>query len=1127
MPLASLPMPLAFRYLAALALVGLAVSVTAQPGRSVVWQQTVPGLGSFTLSPDGAQALVVVTTGQTGTGQPLQEVRLYDAATGAFERTVITPASGAGYYGSTSARYAPDGQTFYTVHSASSCSPLGGCGAVLTEAIHWDLDGTELGRFDLGYYPTGIDVRPDGQRVAVGRYQGADGLPGLLVFDGALDLLTPTDAFGSVVAARYDHAGERLALGSEYGGIVFADAETLVPVGQTASPAGDPSSLAFTTDDATLVAGFGSYAKVVRAYDVASGALLWTTDVDLPRPEGESGTAATTLNAVVRPDDAFVATRITTRRYDTSVFANRIKFLRASTGEVTAEYDLGDGPTGPGALAFVPGGGLLHAVGDTLALATFEPVQERTVDLTASITPGTDFAVLGDTVRFTARIVNDGVEPALGTAYETVLHDALTYVGGLAASAGTAEIDGTTIRWTGDVPAGGEVTVAYDLRVSSYGTYEFTAIQGEVDHASLLQPILLSREFSTFRSERIYTSQGAVPIPDAACPAGAESTIEITDAVAIKNLRVGVTAEHPDRGDLQIDLLPPTGDVFPLIGPYATDAENVDVLFEDDGGIAPWAWANGDHDVGGQTYRMGVKPNEVYHPETLFADRFDGTSAAGTWTLRVCDAAAGGAGSLLHWSLLLDDAGPQGSEDEGVSLVVDGPRGLRYLGPPAAGVTVDDLAAQNLVRGVPGYYASMLPNLWTAYDAAADEWTASGGTGEVLELGRAFMWRLYDRVAGHPTISASVELPFTLSTDLEPNTGDVTLTLDTEGTRMAYLANPFGEPLDLTGIFDWPGGSDIVRAVWAYDAVSRGWVFEPESVRPWEGFRVRARVPRPNGRPRTLTIPATAAGASASGATASRTAAQGAAPALSFTLSGTDADGRPLADRALTIAFSDEADAGFDADEDVEKFQVPADRYALVGARVGGQWVGYDVRPFATATVPLAVEARGTGRSFTLSWDASALPAGLPVVLVDLATGAEVDVRTRSHVAFEARPLPAHADVPEGSVADGAQATDRFALRIGSALADAEAEVSEVELSAVVPNPSAGSARVAFAVPEAGAARLTVVDVQGREVAVLTDGLVEAGRHEVRLGGPLAAGVYLVRLEAGGTVRTRQAVIVR
>ena len=57
--------------------------------------------------------------------------------------------------------------------------------------------------------------------------------------------------------------------------------------------------------------------------------------------------------------------------------------------------------------------------------------------------------------------------------------------------------------------------------------------------------------------------------------------------------------------------------------------------------------------------------------------------------------------------------------------------------------------------------------------------------------------------------------------------------------------------------------------------------------------------------------------------------------------------------------------------------------------------------------------------------------------------------------------------------------------------------------------------------------RLTVLDVRGRRVATLVDGPLSAGRHEARLDGSLAAGVYIIRLEAGGTVITRQAVVVR
>ena len=99
-------------------------------------------------------------------------------------------------------------------------------------------------------------------------------------------------------------------------------------------------------------------------------------------------------------------------------------------------------------------------------------------------------------------------------------------------------------------------------------------------------------------------------------------------------------------------------------------------------------------------------------------------------------------------------------------------------------------------------------------------------------------------------------------------------------------------------------------------------------------------------------------------------------------------------------------------------------------------------------------------------------------------------------------------------LADGSAAADRFVLRIGTPRVSAEGAVTEVVLEPVAPNPSSGSARVAFALPEAGSVRLTVVDVRGREVALLAEGLWAAGRHETRLGA--AAHGYPITYEAGG-----------
>lgn len=58
--------------------------------------------------------------------------------------------------------------------------------------------------------------------------------------------------------------------------------------------------------------------------------------------------------------------------------------------------------------------------------------------------------------------------------------------------------------------------------------------------------------------------------------------------------------------------------------------------------------------------------------------------------------------------------------------------------------------------------------------------------------------------------------------------------------------------------------------------------------------------------------------------------------------------------------------------------------------------------------------------------------------------------------------------------------------------------------------------------------RLMVYDVLGREVAVLVDGALPAGPHAVTFdAGPLPSGVYVYRLEAGGTVLSKRMTLVK
>ncbi len=77
-------------------------------------------------------------------------------------------------------------------------------------------------------------------------------------------------------------------------------------------------------------------------------------------------------------------------------------------------------------------------------------------------------------------------------------------------------------------------------------------------------------------------------------------------------------------------------------------------------------------------------------------------------------------------------------------------------------------------------------------------------------------------------------------------------------------------------------------------------------------------------------------------------------------------------------------------------------------------------------------------------------------------------------------------------------------------------------LSGNYPNPFNPQTLIAFEVPVAAPVKLDVIDLQGRRVATLVDGMMTVGRHEVvwygqdQNGRPVASGTYFYRLQAEG-----------
>lgn len=86
----------------------------------------------------------------------------------------------------------------------------------------------------------------------------------------------------------------------------------------------------------------------------------------------------------------------------------------------------------------------------------------------------------------------------------------------------------------------------------------------------------------------------------------------------------------------------------------------------------------------------------------------------------------------------------------------------------------------------------------------------------------------------------------------------------------------------------------------------------------------------------------------------------------------------------------------------------------------------------------------------------------------------------------------------------------------------------EVTLHQNYPNPFNPSTLIRYQLPVSSFVSLKVFDMLGREVAVLVDGKVNAGSHEVTFNAKgLSSGVYFYRLETNGFVDTKQFTLIK
>jgi hypothetical protein len=92
--------------------------------------------------------------------------------------------------------------------------------------------------------------------------------------------------------------------------------------------------------------------------------------------------------------------------------------------------------------------------------------------------------------------------------------------------------------------------------------------------------------------------------------------------------------------------------------------------------------------------------------------------------------------------------------------------------------------------------------------------------------------------------------------------------------------------------------------------------------------------------------------------------------------------------------------------------------------------------------------------------------------------------------------------------------------------------ITRFELTSIQPNPSRGSSRIHFALPREARVRLSVLDIQGREIAVLAEGTYRSGPYEATWNGRTArgdapAGLYFVRFQTPAGVQVRRLAMTR
>ncbi len=469
--------------------------------------------------------------------------------------------------------------------------------------------------------------------------------------------------------------------------------------------------------------------------------------------------------------------------------------------------------------------------------------------------------------------------------------------------------------------------------------------------------------------------------------------------------------------------------------------------------------------------------------------------------------------------------------DNTLSVNLEAPAGFRLLSSPAS-VPYNELLSTIWTQGAD--VSAGNPNVFTWDNSSpndeSDNWLAVNDLGTSIPDGTGLLVYVFE--LDDYDDPGSDDWPKTLSVTGSETTGSIEPDMNSNENGWTVTGNPYASHIS----FDDIDPQDILaNTLYVWDLSDGSWKTWNANtntgdvtdgiVAPFQGFMVQSA----SGSP------------SVTFSQESKTTEQGAGfhdieaddfYRIRLELSGEDMK------NSLWLTFSDQG--SFEQNEgDALKLLPLSNHYSLLSAqKENGSMldIGSFPLPDENLEIPISVESTISGR-YTLSTTNFNLPYEADLYLTDLKyqvsypldQNFSYEFTTNETAQTESEFINQLQDGPVTAKSDG---NSRFVITTSTSTSipgNTSGDLPEkISLAQNYPNPFNPTTIISYELPEAGEVSLDVFDITGRQVATLVNGHIQAGSHQVTFDASnLSSGIYIYRLQTGGTTLTRKLTLIK